>query len=163
MSDRAACATGLRVFRAGWTVFVVLATTVPYGLNLMVAPSGSHYTWIVPPYPEDSLAYRAWSQQAAHGSLLFQLKYTALPHAAFLFQPLFLICGWISAVFHCDIGIVHLVVKAVGVVLFLAHEKGGEALQVTAIDFLEVALGARLLKLFQSHPVGLIGFHLPAR
>ena len=120
MSDRAACATGLRVFRAGWTVFVVLATTVPYALNLMVAPSGSHYTWIVPPYPEDSLAYRAWSQQAAHGSLLFQLKYTALPHAAFLFQPLFLICGWISAVFHCDIGIVHLVVKAVGVVLFLA-------------------------------------------
>jgi hypothetical protein len=109
-----------RTFRVGWTVFVVLATTVPYGLNLMAAPNGSHYTWILPPYPEDSLAYRAWSQQAAHGSLLFQLKYTALPHAAFLFQPLFLICGWISALFDCDIGIVHLVVKAVGVVLFLA-------------------------------------------
>src|SRR5437867_11473434 len=111
---------GLGAFRLGWTVFVIAATSIPYLLNSLSTPPGSHYTWIVPPYPEDSLAYRAWSQQAAQGSLLFQLKYTALPHAAFLFHHLFLICGWISAVFYCDIGIVLLVVKAAGVVLFLA-------------------------------------------
>jgi hypothetical protein len=60
----------------------------------------------------------AWSRQAAHGSLLFQLKYTALPHSPFLFHPFFLICGWISRLSGCDIGIVHWAVKAVGVVLF---------------------------------------------
>jgi hypothetical protein len=110
----------LRAFRFGWTLFVVLATTLPYVVNRLSVPGGSHYSWIVPPYPEDSLAYMAWSQQAAHGSLLFRLKYTALPHSAFLFQPLFLVCGWLSALFGCDIGLVHLVVKSLGVVLFLA-------------------------------------------
>ena len=109
----------VRVFRLGWTAVVVLLTSVPYLLNWFWTPHGFHYTWIVPPYPEDSFAYLAWSQQAAHGSLLFHLKYTALPHSAFLFQPFFLLCGWLSRLLACDIGVVHWVVKAVGVVLFL--------------------------------------------
>jgi hypothetical protein len=110
---------GLRAFRWGWIAFMVLATSVPYLLNFFSTPAGYHYTWIVPPYPEDSLAYLSWSQQAAHGSLLFQLKYTALPHHAFLFHPFFLVCGWLSSLFACDIGIIHWVMKAVGVVFFL--------------------------------------------
>jgi hypothetical protein len=109
---------GLRTFRWGWTVFMVLATSVPYLVFWFHTPAGRHYTWIVPPYPEDSFAYMAWSQQAAHGSLLFQLKYTALPHSPFLFHPFFLICGWITRLCACDIGLVHWAVKAVGVVLF---------------------------------------------
>ena len=68
---------------------IVVATSLPYVVNWFFTPAGHHYTWIMPPYPEDSLAYLAWSQQAAHGSLLFKLKYTALPHTAFLFQPFF--------------------------------------------------------------------------
>ena len=110
----------LRAFRVGWTLFVVLLTSVPYVVNFLTAPPGTHYTWVVPPYAEDSLAYRSWSQQAAHGSLLFRLKYTALPHAAFLFQPLFLVAGWLSDLCGCDVGIVHLIVKSVGVALFFA-------------------------------------------
>lgn len=98
---------------------MVLATSVPYLLNFFSTPTGYHYTWIVPPYPEDSLAYLSWSQQAAQGSLLFQFKYTALPHHAFLFHPFFLVCGWLSSLFACDIGIIHLAMKAVGVVFFL--------------------------------------------
>lgn len=50
-----------------------------------------------------------------------------------------------------------------GIVFFLANEKRGETLQVAAIDVPEVALRARLLKMFQSHPVRLIRFHLLAR
>jgi hypothetical protein len=111
-------ATGLRAFRWGLTVFVVLATSVPYLLNRLSTPPGFHYTWILPPYPEDSLAYMSWSQQAAHGSFLFQIKYTALPHPAFLFHPFFLVCGWISALFGCDVGVVFWVAKSVGVVFF---------------------------------------------
>ncbi len=60
----------------------------------------------------------AWSQQAAHGKLLFQLKYTAAPHSPFLFHPFFLICGWISRLFGSDVAIVHWTLKAIGVVLF---------------------------------------------
>src|ERR1039457_2620066 len=111
--------TGIRAFRWGWTAFVVFATSVPYLLNWLHTPTGFHYTWIIPPYPQDSLGYMAWSQQAAHGSLLFKIKYTALPQSAFLFHPFFLICGWMSRIFSCEVGIIHFVMKAVGTVLFL--------------------------------------------
>jgi hypothetical protein len=50
--------------------------------------------------------------------MLFQLKYTALPHAAFLFHPFFLLCGWLSAASGCEIGVIHFAAKAVGVVVF---------------------------------------------
>jgi hypothetical protein len=111
--------TGLTAFRWGWTAFVVVLTSAPYVLNWWSTPAGFHYTWILPPYPEDSFGYMAWAQQAAHGAWLFKIKYTALPHAGFLFHPLFLICGWISALFSCDIGVVFWIAKAIGVVLFL--------------------------------------------
>jgi hypothetical protein len=97
---------------------MVAVTSLPYLLNFFSTPVGYRYTWILPPYPEDSLAYQAWSQQAAHGRLLFQIKYTALPHAAFLFHPFFLVAGWMSALPGCDIGIVLWALKAVGVALF---------------------------------------------
>ena len=109
---------GLTVFRVVWTAFIVVVTSAPYLLNALSAPPGSHYTWIIPPYPDDSFAYAAWAQQAAHGAWLFKIKFTALPHHAFLFHPFFLVCGWMSALFSCDIGVVFWVAKAAGVVLF---------------------------------------------
>ena len=109
---------GLRLFRWGWIVFMVLATSLPYLWNAALTPHGYRYDWILPPYPQDSFGYMAWSQQAARGALLFKIKYTALPQSAFLFQPFFLICGWASRVLGCDIGVIGLVLKEVGVVLF---------------------------------------------
>jgi hypothetical protein len=108
----------LRLFRWIWVIFMVLATSAPYLVNDHSTPKGFHYTWIIPPYPNDSLAYRTFSQQAAQGSLLFKVKYTALPQAPFLFQPFFLVCGFVSWALGWDIGIVHFTVKAGGVVLF---------------------------------------------
>lgn len=109
---------GLSFFRWGWAAFVVVLTSAPYFINWYSTPAGYHYTWILPPYPEDSFGYMAWAQQAAHGAWLFKVKYTALPHAPFLFHPFFLICGWLSALFSCEMGIVFFVVKAIGVGLF---------------------------------------------
>src|ERR1700719_25120 len=88
---------GLTVFRFFWTGFVVMVTSAPYLCNAASAPPGSHYTWIIPPCPDDLLAYAAWAQQAAHGAWLFKLKFTALPHHGFFFNPFFLICGWLAA------------------------------------------------------------------
>jgi len=99
---------------------MILATSVPYPVFWLQTPADHRYSWILPPYPQDSFGYMAWSQQAARGSLLFKLKYTAIPHSAFLFHPLFLVCGWISRLFGCEIGIVHWALKAVGVMLFFA-------------------------------------------
>src|SRR6059058_1556779 len=107
----------LTAFRLAWTAIVVAATSLPYLLNWFATPAGYYYTWIIPPYPEDSFGYMSWAQQAAHGAWLFKIKYTALPHPPFLFHPFFLICGWLSALFSCEIGIVFWLVKAVGVAL----------------------------------------------
>ncbi|MGC2109389.1 MAG: hypothetical protein WA655_07715 [Candidatus Korobacteraceae bacterium] len=96
-----------------------MATSLPYLWNFASTPPGYRYTWILPPYPEDSFGYMAWSQQAAHGALLFKVKYTAVPQSAFLFHPFFLICGWLSRLAGGNIGVVHLVMKEIGVVLFL--------------------------------------------
>jgi hypothetical protein len=109
---------GLTFFRWGWTAFVIVLTSAPYFMNWRSTPPGYHYTWILPPYPEDSFGYMAWAQQAAHGAWLFKIKYTALAHDPFLFHPFFLICGWLSALFSCEIGIVFWIVKAIGVGLF---------------------------------------------
>jgi hypothetical protein len=104
-------------FRWAWIAFLVIATSVPYLVNWFYTPPGYHYLWILPP-PEDSFSYMAWAQQAARGAFLFKIKYTALPHAAFLFHPFFLICGWLAAIFSCEIGIIFFVVKALGVAIF---------------------------------------------
>ena len=110
--------SALRAFRWLWTTFIVLATSFPYLWNFAFTPPGHRYTWILPPYPADSFGYMAWSQQAANGALLFKVKYTALPQSAFLFHPFFLICGWLTRLLGCDVGIIHLAVKEIGVVLF---------------------------------------------
>jgi len=110
---------GISAFRIAWTAFVVVAISAPYVFNWLATPAGYHYTWIVPPYPEDSFGYIAWAQQAAHGAWLFKIKYTALPHEAFLFHPFFLLCGWISAFLSCDIAIIFWAAKAIGAGVFL--------------------------------------------
>jgi hypothetical protein len=110
--------TRARWLRISWIGFMVAATSLPYLVNYAATPEGFHYTWIVPPYHQDSLAYMAWSEQAARGSLLFKIKYTALPHEPFLFHPLFLVTGWLKALLSWDIGVVHLMVKGIGVALF---------------------------------------------
>jgi len=111
---------GLTAFRWGWTTAVVLLTSAPYLIDWWSTPSGHQFTWILPPYPEDSFGYRAWMQQAADGAWLFKIKYTALPHAPFLFNPFFLTCGRIGALLHANIGVVCLVIKAAGTTLLLA-------------------------------------------
>jgi len=108
----------LRTFRWGWTAFMVVTTSLPYLVFWFWTPRDRHYSWILPPYPEDSFAYMSWSKQAEHGRLLFQIKYTGLPNSPFLFHPFFLVSGWISRLFGWDIGIVHWQLKAVGVTLF---------------------------------------------
>ena len=106
-------------FRLGWIIFMVAATSAPYLLNFLSTPAGDHYTWIIPPYPEDAFGYMAWTQQAAQGHLLFQLKFTALPHSAFLFHPFFLAAGWLSRLFAGNVGFTLFVLKEAGVVVFL--------------------------------------------
>ncbi len=98
---------------------MLLATSAPYLVNFFTTPADSHYTWIVPPYPEDAFGYMAWTQQAAQGHFLFQLKFTALPHSAFLFHPFFLVAGWLSWLFAGNVGLALFVLKEAGVVFFL--------------------------------------------
>src|SRR5207302_2613085 len=135
-------------FHWAWITFMVFATSAPYLLNWSYTPAGYHYTWILPSDPEDSFAYMAWAQQAARGAWLFKIKYTALPHAGFLVHPFFLVCGWLSALVSCEIGIVFLAGKAIGVALFfvtfyryLDYLKVGQIESIAALIVLGISSG----------------------
>ena len=70
--------TGLCAFRWGWTALMVLATSLPYLVNFASTPAGYRYTWILPPYPEDSLSYMAWSAAGCARSAPVQDKVHSL-------------------------------------------------------------------------------------
>lgn len=129
--------SSLRSFRRAWTAWMVVATSLPYLWNYFTRPAGTRYAWILPPYRDDSYGYMAWSQQAAHGALLFTLKFTVLPHSPFLFQPFFLLCGWAIRLTGANPGVVHLVAKEIGVVLFfLLFYRYTDYLRLTALQSL---------------------------
>ena len=62
----------LRAFRGIWIAFMVAVTSFPYLSNFLNAPAGYHYTWILPPYPEDSLAYQVWRNRPPTGNCCFR-------------------------------------------------------------------------------------------
>jgi len=101
-----------------WALAFAAATALPYLLAVAAAPAGTRFTWVLPPYGEDGLAYLAWVRQAELGRVLFTMKYTALPHGAFLFLPFFLIVGWLAGLTSLPAGVVMLLVKCAGVVGF---------------------------------------------
>jgi hypothetical protein len=107
-----------RRFLVAWTAFILVLTTAPYLVDFLLTPKGWSYAWIVPPYPADSYAYRAWAKQAFDGAWLFSLKYTSHPNRPFLFLPFFLFAGRLARVTGADIGLTLLFLKAAGTGLF---------------------------------------------
>jgi len=107
-----------RRFERAWIGFMILLTIVPYLAARAWTPAGAAYTWILPPYPDDSYAYLSWVRQAMDGALLFRFKYTALPHEGFVFQPFFLLSGWICRATGLPPAVALLLLKSVGVALF---------------------------------------------
>ena len=133
--------TDLRGFRWIWTAWMLFTTSLPYFWNFILRPTGYRYAWILPPYRDDAYGYMAWSQQAAHGALLFKVKFTAIPHSPFLFQPFFLACGWAARLFGCNPAVIHFLAKEIGVVLFfLVLYKYTDYLGLTAFQSLAASV-----------------------
>ena len=107
-----------RRFAWTWALAFAAATALPYLLAAAAAPAGTRFTWILPPYGEDGIAYFAWVRQAELGRVLFTMKYTALPHGQFLFLPFFLVIGWLVRLTALPAGVVMLAAKSVGVACF---------------------------------------------
>ncbi len=105
--------------RRAWIAAVAAATCLPYLLARASAPPGTDYTWILPPYPDDALAYLAWVKQAALGAWLFKVKFSALPQPAILFQPFFLAAGLLCRATGASGGLVLFLLRALGVAAFL--------------------------------------------
>ncbi len=97
-----------------------MLTLSPYAINAWRTPPGQVYAWIIPPYPADAYAYRAWAMQAYNGRWIFSLKFTASPNPAVIFLPFFLIVGKLARLSGADIGLVFLLAKSIGVCLFFA-------------------------------------------
>lgn len=117
MSPHPTCGAS-KTFKWCWAGLILALTLLPYWVGWWLTPKGYFYSWIVPPYPADSIAYLAWSRQAYNGRILFSLKYTAIPHSPFLFNPFFLACGWLARVSGVQLAIAHLAMKSAGVIFF---------------------------------------------
>jgi hypothetical protein len=98
---------------------LVVLTSTPYFLARAAAPSRTVYNWILPPYPDDALAYLAWVKQAILGAWLFKVKFTALPQPAILFQPFFLLAGLICRATGAGPGFGLFLLRGLGVTVFL--------------------------------------------
>ncbi len=138
-----------RRFLFAWAAFLVLLTTAPYLAAWWLTPKGWTYSWILPPYPADSYAYRAWAKQAFDGAWLFSLKFTSHPNRPFLFLPFFALAGRLARAAGADIGLTLLVLKAVGTGLFcrafaalLRRLRFSRAQSTAACVFAGVASGA---------------------
>ena len=90
-----------RGFVTAWMVTILVVTTLPYlwlrARSGTWAGEGATFLWLLPPYPDDGLAYLAWIRQAEAGDWLFRVKYTQIEHAPALFHPLFLIVGRVAS------------------------------------------------------------------
>jgi len=111
---------GSRAGRWSYSSLLALVSFLPYFIAWARRPSAALYDWLIPPYPEDGLAYLAWVRQAANGALLFKLKYTALRQHAVIFQPLFLIAGWLCRFFAISPGFSLFLLRIVGIAIFSA-------------------------------------------
>lgn len=152
---------------AGWPLGWALLTALPYFAARLAAPEGWSYLWILPPYSADSQAYLAWARQAYLGAFLFKLKFTSIPHAPFLFQPFFWAVGRVAALTGAELGVVQLVFKCAGVILFWsAFRRLAERLGLRGSAFWSsmilagfgAGLGGASLSLVG---LGAVGEHLP--
>lgn len=135
---------------------IVALTVAPYFVARLLVPAWYRYLWIFPPYPEDMLSYMAWVRQFADGHLLGSLKYTTVPHAAFFFNPFFLVTGWVAGLTRLDAGLALLLMKTIGVFVFLlAFEK---LLTTLRLDERE-QVAAMLMMAFASGVGGLLALH----
>lgn len=85
----------------GWMLgfFVVAAflSTLQYIVFFAQTPPEGHYTWASVFYYDDYFQYYAWANHIAGGEWLIRNYYTGSDQAAFgLFNPYFLILGWIT-------------------------------------------------------------------
>ncbi|MCL4298926.1 MAG: hypothetical protein KJ077_24530 [Anaerolineae bacterium] len=83
---------------AGWSLFVVLLSCVPYLIAALIAPEGWQFAGIlVNPY--DGNSYLAKIRQGIEGSWLFHLSYTPEPHAGAFIFTFYLALGHLAALF----------------------------------------------------------------
>ena len=88
-----------------WTKLIILWTclaffsSLPYLAGWAATPSGEHYLGRIISAPGDVAAYYSNLVQASHGHLLFQNNFTAEPQQARLFEPIWLVGGWLMAIF----------------------------------------------------------------
>ncbi len=107
-----------RLWTVAWPWGWAALTAVPYLAAWLWTPEHERYLWLLPPYAADSSAYLAWARQAFLGAFVFKLKFTAIPHEPFLVQPFFYAVGRVAAWTGGELGVVQLVFKSLGVVLF---------------------------------------------
>jgi hypothetical protein len=78
---------------------LIVLSTLPFMLFAAQTPTGRIYTWVSTFHYDDYFQYFAWSRHIAAGDWLIRNYYTSNPDSSFaLFNPFFLVMGWIDKI-----------------------------------------------------------------
>jgi hypothetical protein len=103
-----------------WLVWLVLAvaTTAPYVIAVLGAPSGSVFTGTLTAY-DDTFTYFAWTRQSADGRLLMCDLFTSESQECRFFLPLWSALGLVVRITHAPIAFVFHLARILAALLLL--------------------------------------------
>lgn len=81
-------------------ILVILVTTVPFIYNKVFQKPDSYYMGSIWMGGGDMYVYYTYIDQARNGQWLFENKFTSEPQTPALFNPLWLIMGWVAKIFN---------------------------------------------------------------
>ncbi len=85
-----------------WVVVcgVVIVTALPYVIGLALTPAGFQFQGNTFLAPGDPNVYYSYIEQARQEAWLMRDVFTSEPHAATLWQPVWLVLGWLANLLH---------------------------------------------------------------
>lgn len=106
-----------------WVISIIIAaillSSLPYIFGAIRAGSHATYLWTNPLGQADTNVYFSMIKQASQGKVFLENLYTSEPQHGSLFQPLWLLLGWVAGLTHIAIPILFHLVRMALVALFL--------------------------------------------
>lgn len=102
----------------GVTSLVLIVAASPYLFGLLLTPAGYQFQGNTVLAPGDPNVYYSYIEQARQGAWIMRDVFTSEPHQATLWQPVWLVLGWLANLFHLSTPAVYVVGRLASVILF---------------------------------------------
>lgn len=104
-----------------WAALAAMAmAALPYIFGVSLTPATYLFQGNTILAPGDPNVYYSYIEQARHGAILMRDVFTSEPHAATLWQPVWLVLGWLANIFHLSTPAVFALGRVLSMALFVA-------------------------------------------